>query len=270
MALHHMHYLSGTTGSERFVTEISGFKVLETDLAAGSVVPMHTHENATIVLTLEGDYKERYRGAWEPHAPLTLIAKPAGEHHANAIGEKPARCLVVELTEARVKQFARMGFLWDAPLVQVRPSLAMTGLKMSRELRRGDKLSPLLLESAALELVGQICRGVPPTYSNEPRWMRQAVELIHDGPYDTLRLSRVAAIIGIHPVHLARTFKRVHGCSVGAYVRRLQVTRAVHRLSETSESVSDVAAATGFYDQSHMVRTMRREIGLTPSEIRAA
>lgn len=261
--------MRGTTGTEQGLIEVAGFTILETELGAGREVPMHTHENATIILVLDGDYKESYRGQWLPHAPLTVIAKPAGERHANLIGDRSAHCLVVELSEAHVRAVGQAGSLWDGPLIEVRTPAATTALKILRELRSPDSLSALALECASLQLVIDISRKSVPVYRNEPRWMSTVIDMIHAGLPGEPRLSDLAQSVGIHPVHLARTFKRTMSCTVGAYVRQQRVDRALALLAESSLSLTEVALAAGFYDQSHMGKAIRNQTGMTAKRLRA-
>ena len=63
-------------------------------------------------------------------------------------------------------------------------------------------------------------------------------------------------------------FRRQKGCTVGEYVRHLRVDFALRQLSETENSLSDIAAAGGFADHSHLTRTFKAHLGLTPSEYR--
>ena len=45
-----------------------------------------------------------------------------------------------------------------------------------------------------------------------------------------VRLSELAKAVGVHPVTLARGFRKAYGCSVGAYLRWLRVARAARAL----------------------------------------
>ena len=76
--------------------------------------------------------------------------------------------------------------------------------------------------------------------------------------------------MGVHPVTLARGFRKAYGCSVGAYLRWLRVARAARRLAETEAPLAEVALAAGFADQSHFSNVFRRETGLSPSQFRRA
>ena len=55
---------------------------------------------------------------------------------------------------------------------------------------------------------------------------------------------------------------------LGEWVRRLRLEDALGRLTRSDASIADVAAASGFADQSHLTRVMRRRLGVTPAEYR--
>lgn len=265
-----MHFLRGTTGTQLGLTQLDGFVLMETQLQPSTPIAMHTHENATIVLILSGEYRESFHGSTAPHSPLTVIAKPAGEKHANQIGTKGARCLVMELTDEKVRELDRVVRPCEAPQIQINGPAARTGLRIVRELRQPDTLTPLALECAALQLVVDLSRQPRRTYGNEPKWMNVVLELLRSSSGEGLRLSTLASAVGVHPAHLTRAFRRTQGCSIGKYARRLQVERVVAILTRTTSPLSDVAIAAGFYDQSHMARVVRNETGMTASQIRAA
>jgi transcriptional regulator GlxA family with amidase domain len=63
-----------------------------------------------------------------------------------------------------------------------------------------------------------------------------------------------------------RRFKRELGVRIGEYVlwRRLMSALA---LVDGRSTVADIAQRTGFYDQAHLTRTVRRMVELAPSFI---
>jgi AraC family transcriptional regulator len=98
--------------------------------------------------------------------------------------------------------------------------------------------------------------------------MKSTMEMLHECSSEQLGLSAIAARLGVHPVNLAKTFKRVHGTTIGAYARRLRVERAIQLLERSTLSLSAIAAEAGFYDQSHMGRLVKRATGLSPAQLR--
>ncbi|HET9787346.1 MAG TPA: helix-turn-helix transcriptional regulator, partial [Pyrinomonadaceae bacterium] len=79
----------------------------------------------------------------------------------------------------------------------------------------------------------------------------------------------IAHLVGVHPTHLARSFKKHYRTTVGEYLRRLRLDWATRRLSETEDSITEIALAAGFYDQSHFSHLFKQHTGLTPAEFRA-
>jgi AraC family transcriptional regulator len=101
-----------------------------------------------------------------------------------------------------------------------------------------------------------------------PLWLQLAMALIDERFREPLSLATVAKAVGVHPVHLARTFRRVHQTTFAAHVRQLRIDFARRQLVGSAD-LSDIAYASGFCDQSHFSRCFKRHTGLTPAEYRA-
>jgi AraC family transcriptional regulator len=76
--------------------------------------------------------------------------------------------------------------------------------------------------------------------------------------------------MGVHPVHLAREFRRHFRCTPGEYVRRLRVESAARALSHSDAPLAQIGLAAGFSHQAHFCRVFKRHTGMTPSEFRSA
>jgi len=86
----------------------------------------------------------------------------------------------------------------------------------------------------------------------------------HLGEHFTLDdLARAAAVSRFH---FARQFRVTMGTSPMDYLLRVRVERAKAILLEGEASISDTAAALGFFDQSHFGRTFRRIVGIPPKQ----
>ena len=120
-----------------------------------------------------------------------------------------------------------------------------------------------------LEMLGHATRLLNKTPVRLPSWLTDARDVLHDRFNDSVSLIEIANIVGVHPTHLARTFKKHYRTTVGEYVRRLRLDWATRQLSETEDSISDIASAAGFYDQSHFSHLFKQHTGFTPAEFRA-
>ncbi|MBV9341492.1 MAG: helix-turn-helix transcriptional regulator [Acidobacteria bacterium] len=127
-----------------------------------------------------------------------------------------------------------------------------------------------LLQALAFELLCELpWKGARAPESHVAPWLRRAREILHDEFPIPFNLSSIAGRVGVHPVHLARSFRRQHGVSMGAYLRRLRVSRATEDLSQGNDSLSRIAAQNGFSDQSHFGRIFKTAKGMTPGEFRS-
>lgn len=258
----------GTLGRRELADRVAGFFFSKTYHLAGTVLEEHAHENASLVIVLGGGYQETFRGVSEIHSRGTVIVKPPGETHANDFRQSGATCLLVEPEADVLKRIRCHSDIFDRPNCFTHPGAVTMAHLMLSELREPDAATPLMLESAALNLLVRCSRTARRKGSNEIRLTERARAILHEIPLGSATLSTVAAELQVHPVHLARAFKRAFGLTIGAYARRLQVDRAVDLLMHSSRSIGNVAQSAGFYDQSHMARVLRQQIGLSPSEVR--
>jgi len=116
----------------------------------------------------------------------------------------------------------------------------------------------------------QFLRSIPQAQPRPPSvgWLAVARELLDDQCGEAVRVTELARAAGVHPVHLARVFRRYLGCTPGDYLRR-RLERAAVLLRETACPLSDVALSCGFADQSHLANAFKRHIGVTPGAYRS-
>ena len=260
-----------TFGQQLRSVEAGGFTFTETYHAPGLVLARHEHECANFNLTVSGSCRETMRGGSELCGPSSLVIKPPGETHSNSYGPSGARCLIVEVTPARLAALGPRSGLFDAPLSLDRGPLVALGARMYAELRACGCASELMLEGLALEFLGQLARlNTRATSRRLPRWLREAQERIHASFAERLALSDLAELSGVDASHFARAFRRCFGCSVGEYVRRLRLQYAAEQLAAGDRCLAEIAHAAGFYDQSHFTNAFKLHFGLTPGEYRNA
>lgn len=156
-------------------------------------------------------------------------------------------------------------FLGDESLSCTHGALARLFLKLFHELAQMDESSLRPIEERLLEMVlaGKSDVGVQP-------WLEQARNILHSQFAEQPRLSVIASSVGVHPVHLAREFRKHYGSSIGEYLRKLRIEFACHQLLASNDPPVKIAALAGFVDQSHFSRTFKRFLGTTPGRYRAA
>jgi AraC family transcriptional regulator len=248
---------------------IAGFTLTEGVHAGGSSLPWHIHDGPTLCLVLDGAFTEESAGGALLCTPSTLKVMPAGEPHCDRFDHGDAHGLLIETDPARADAMRP----WS-PLLQERVSfdggpLAAIGRRIYREFARMDAAAPLAIEGLLLELLASAARERELVRTGSaPAWLGRAREILHDDPAAHAGLGELAREVGVHPVTLARAFRRMYGCSVGEYVRRLRIVGAARRLESSDMPLAEIAVAAGFVDQSHFSNVFKRQTGFSPSAFR--
>lgn len=79
-----------------------------------------------------------------------------------------------------------------------------------------------------------------------------------------LDVSELAELLSFSKSHFSRAFKRSLGETPMAYVALRRVERAKFIMTSTPEQLTDIAHTCGFADQSHLIRSFRRRVGMSP------
>jgi AraC family transcriptional regulator len=249
-------------------------------------VPRHEHELAYVTVMLRGDYLEGDRGKLNEVPPFTAVFNPAGAAHSTLIGPAGASLFTIELREENLRHLGvrlprRTTFdhgtgdlLWPG----LRLYSAFKAQTSYAQMQEGI-LEASIVEAHLLEMLGAIAGlaspGAPsPGFASEdklaPRWFGRVKERLHDGFREPLRMRDLARDAGVHPVHLARVFRRFEKRTPGEYQQRLQVRAACELLHDPGWPLAGIAAECGFSDQSHFTRIFRRLAGTTPAQFRRA
>ncbi|MBD0369944.1 MAG: helix-turn-helix transcriptional regulator [Pyrinomonadaceae bacterium] len=249
---------------------IADFKLAETVYASSLKLPAHRHESNYFCFVLEGSFTECYGNRTRSCRPSTLIFHPAGETHADHF-HTGARCFNIQMNTRWVERIDNLSSVIHIPADFHGERFSFLAMQLYGEFRGGDKFSPLTVEGLMLEIVAEASRhSLRKSGHKPPLWLRQAREILDEQFSETVTLVALSETVGVHPVHLAREFRRFYHCTVGGYVRKRRIEFACRQMSTTDFALSDIAHAAGFFDQSHFARTFKRVVGLTPSEYRRA
>jgi AraC family transcriptional regulator len=85
-----------------------------------------------------------------------------------------------------------------------------------------------------------------------------------DGP---IEVTALAEMTGRSPFHFSRVFARSVGVTPHRYIVHLRLQRAIELMRDGRLSLAEIAARTGFADQSHLTRWGRRVYGVSLTEL---
>ena len=249
--------------------EAAGFTVTEGIHQDGSELPWHQHDTPTICFVLHGSFTEMWRGGSITCTTSTLKITPARERHCDRFNRGDVRGLLIAANDSQVAAIRPYSAVLDQRVSFQGGLLSAIARRVYDEMRRRDATAPLAIEGLLLELVASASRLREQNGSSgRPRWLEDARDRIHVELAARPSLSGLAESVGVHPVTLARAFRRAFGCTVGEYVRSLRIERAARQLADTDLALAEIALAAGFSDQSHFSNLFRRHTGLSPYRFR--
>jgi AraC family transcriptional regulator len=233
-------------------------------------VPRHEHALAYVTVVLGGHYQEGDRGHLDEMPPLTAVFNPVGVAHSTVIGPAGASLFTIEFRGEAVRAL-------DLRLPGETTFDAGVGTMLWPGLRLFSAFTAnaesLEIEAHIFELLAAIARAASESHAHEneaPRWFRRVKERLHAEFREHLRMSDLARDAGVHPVHLARVFRKFEKRTPGEYQQRLQLRAACELLRDPEWPLAAIAAECGFADQSHFTRVFRRMAATTPGQFRRA
>lgn len=189
-----------------------------------------------------------------------MCLKAPGVEHECHFGIDATRTLQLKLLPGEFHADDESGlrlpsWQWRPPGPLVAEMLALMRLRRSplAETRReeiSEQIQALLAEFS-----------VEPLPLSPPPWLPRVQRALAEGSES---ISELANQCGVHRVHLARSFRRHVGLPPARFRRVMRLIRTVNALRRDRDALADVAAAEGYADQSHMIRELRADTGLTP------
>jgi AraC family transcriptional regulator len=261
---------SGREGERRRTEPIGAFVLTEVTYPPGLVLQSHSHDQTCIGLTLEGWSIETFHKVEVDRPKQAVLFRPAGERHSDVIGNVGARCFLIEFDAPRIPWLA------GGRLDQVGPSgfrnepIARLASRAHHEWICRDDSFELVIYGLIHEICAEIIRAEKRDKSRAapPVWLRRVKEVLDDSYSETLSLDCLARLASVHPIHVARSFRRHFGSSVGNYLRQRRIDAAKDRLLDREKTLTEIALDCGFSSHAHFCGLFKRFTGLTPSEFR--
>lgn len=99
-------------------------------------------------------------------------------------------------------------------------------------------------------------------------YIRKALRYMAEHYGEHLELGDVAAYVQLSPSYFSTLFRQVVGQSFREQMCRIRVEESKQLLLSTNYSLTDIAIAVGFPDQSYYCKVFKRIVGLTPGKFR--
>lgn len=232
----------------------------------------HSHEEYSLGLVYQGESDFWYEGqvAFVQQQHLVFIPKQL-VHACNPKKAQPWKYKMLYIQADWVEGFfeSREEGLLPYPVVKevAHPSL-FKALHQQLSVLTG---SACFLEKEAhlLALFESLGGGQPQEsllrYEGLQPKVKKIQEYIHSHFADKISLDQLAQISGLNKYYIIRAFNQKLSVPPHTYQNLLRIHFAKKELKK-DRSVTEVAHAAGFYDQSHFHKVFKQQVGVTPEQ----
>jgi AraC family transcriptional regulator len=221
----------------------------------------HCHINAHISFVLKGGCSEKKRSAYERLPGKATFYMP-GEPH-QIINMHNSTHINLEMDKEFFQQYDLKEKDFGA-MINRTPDAKFLMLQVYRELHADDGFTGTSIHMLCLHYLRQAESWAQE--NKTPSWIKTVHEMLQDRWNETLLLEDLSLEAGVHPGTISHYFPKYFACTLGAYMRKIKVDKALSLIKSSESSLTDIGFQCGFFDQSHFIKTFRQLTGFSPSE----
>lgn len=223
----------------------------------------HSHEKYHLSLILQGGNLESRKRKDIQVLPGSIILYEKLEVHRNRHTAFPSENLNIEIGDEFFIQNELSTSDFKTSILK-NTAVQFKLLKIYKELRINDVSSSDSIHSSLLTLFS----GFDKTINYKPSWVDAIRELLCDRWDEFITLEELSQELRLHPVTISRYFSKYFNCTLGEYMRRIKIEKAILFLKHSNKPLTEIAFLCGFSDQSHFSKIFKLTTGFKPNEFR--
>ncbi len=225
-------------------------------------MPDHCHDRTAISFVLDGAINETVNGNDTLGGIANVIIKPSGTLHRDIYSDNCSIICIYLNTESELKKSTQQLLKHWSWLPSVdNYSFLNTILQSKNEKEQLESINNFIsYYSAKKESISD---------DLQPAWLRELKQILDASYNESLKSSELAKAFHIHPVYMARAFKKYYGISIKSYINILRANGAMASIINSEDKLAHIAFDNGYADQSHFNRKFKDLTGFTPSHFKA-
>ena len=252
-------------GENRKSFHTDGLTVVDSEFYYYARCPWHYHQNAHFAFTTTGRLTETHKKKKLHLSAGSLLYNHSQEPHCNSDYSEKVGALHIDISPEWFNEYGIDCLAIEGLHEISNPLIKNIFFKIYKEIKCYDNASSLSVQSLVLNAIMLMSRADVDQSSSMPSWTRKVKEALYDAYDEEISLKQVSSMVNIHPVYLCQQFPVYFKCSFGEYVRKIRIEKAVDMILNKKEySLTEIAYAVGFADQSHFIRTFKKNVGITP------
>jgi AraC-like DNA-binding protein len=236
-----------------------------------TVFRQHSHAQTCFELVLSGEYTETVQDqAVRRRAGNASLVVANVDHACHYSAAVHSLCLEF-LREQDNRQLQAQGLV-QLDARQIGDSVWRIGQGLIEESQHPDEWSGVAVDAYCAELLVRALRSrrigpQPPSQSQSQSWQRIVLQRLHDGHQAPASVHELAALVKLHPGHLAKLFRAEWGVPIATYQRQLRLQQASRDLMRGVPTV-EVALSAGYSAQSQFSTAFKKAFALSPGQFR--
>lgn len=221
----------------------------------------HAHSNAYLSILLSGKYSETTSDSQKIVSPSNVLYRPAHHEHKNQFIAEKTKCLNIEfgsewfdkheIDPKKIKP--QIKDIQSHPLV----------LRLLIDFLKHQKID--FFEELLIQFITSREKAISPL--RKP-WLGKLVRILDNEIEKTHSLPTLSERVFVHPNYMLRIFKQHFGMTIGQYQMECKIKSATKKLFTEKNSITQIAAECGFFDESHFIRTFKACHSITPHQFR--
>jgi len=222
---------------------------------------MHCHENPHFSFVLNGGSLEKRGNIEIERQPGKITFYHSGEYHQSTCIKNSSRHVNLEL-QPRFLAENEIEETKLASVIEKNPDAKFLLLQVCKELMADDEWSDVSIKMILHELLNQYLY----LQANKKNrlWLSKIDEILRDNLHEALSLDYLSNIVNLHPVTISKQFHKYYSCTLGEYVRKLRIEKALTLIKNSQYTLTEIAYECGFADQSHFIRTFKHLTAFLP------
>lgn len=103
---------------------------------------------------------------------------------------------------------------------------------------------------------------------NKKHIIKQVQELVMGDLGGETSVKTIADKVFLHPVYLSKIYKSETGESLGDYIIRMRMEKAVYMLKSTNKKIYEITSELGYQNPQYFSKIFKKYYGMTPNEYR--
>jgi LacI family transcriptional regulator len=214
---------------------------------------------------------QRSMGDWLRGLPKPVAVMAANDHRGRQLLEAcRAHDLVVpdEVAVLGVDNDELLCRLSSPPLTSIEQGARGLGYAAAALLEDLMAGKPVRRKRRVIDPVGVVTRQSTDVLAVDDSAVARALSFIREHACERIKVPQVVAFTAISRSGLEARFRAVLGSTIRTAIRRVQLERARHLVTETSVPLKQVASDVGFRSVQHMTTLFKDAFGRTPARHR--